>query len=275
MTGATLTKISKKELIDFLEGLDIQVKTSTKARGHQGFFFKNRIDVSRHLHEERAVEVLVHEFAHYIHSKIDTDIYKSGGSLEKIFDLEDIEQIKKELLLVTSIVDKNSRHTTLKRLKNQVNLEIKELQEFIQLDYPNFMRSKKFKEFDRYIRFSKAKYLLKYDRVTLLSPFLKKKTILSVDSVTSDFTDMPKSFAAYIKLKSLQRKQARVSRRINKLNKYYSRPSELFARLVEGLFVDMEKIFEIAPASCERFFDLLNDGYYLEMRDFFELTRIV
>ena len=88
------------------------------------------------------------------------------------------------------------------------------------------MRSKKFKEFDRYIKKSEAKYLLKYDRVKLISGvFFKQSKTYSIDNIEQDFTDMPKEFAAYIRLKSYQRKQARVSSKINKLKKYYSKPT--------------------------------------------------
>ena len=33
-----------KDLIRYFEGLGIEVHTTTKARGHQGFFLKNRIE---------------------------------------------------------------------------------------------------------------------------------------------------------------------------------------------------------------------------------------
>lgn len=268
-------KIDKKTLVRFLKSLDIQVKTNTKARGHQGFYFKNRIDVSKNLDNERSVEVLVHEFAHYIHSKIEPDIFKTGGSLEKLFDQEDCSLIEKELLRVTDFVDKNSRLLTLKRFKSQINTQIKRLQDTIQQDYPGFLRSKKFKEFDRYIKRSNARYLLKYDRVKIISPFLRRQTVLSVDNIENDFNDMPKAFVSYIRLTSLQRKQARVSRKINRLNKYYKRPSELFARLVEGYFTENEKIAIIAPITTYRFLELLDLNYYFELKDFFELTGIV
>lgn len=268
-------KIDKKTLVRFLKSLDIQVNTNTKARGHQGFYFKNRIDVSKNLDNERSVEVLVHEFAHYIHSKIEPDIFKTGGSLEKLFDQKDCSLIEKELLRVTDFVDKNSRLLTLKRFKSQINTQIKDLQAIIQRDYPDFLRSKKFKEFDKYIKRSNARYLLKYDRVKIISPFLRRQTILSVDNIENDFNDMSKAFVSYIRLTSLQRKQARVSRKINRLNKYYKRPSELFARFVEGFFTSSEKIALIAPITTNRFLELLELGHYFELKDFFEFTGIV
>ena len=78
---------------------------------------------------------------------------------------------------------------------------------------------------------------------------------------------MPEAFAAYIRLKSLTKKQARVTARINKMNKYYKRPTELFARFVEGLYLDREWVEAIAPFTCEKFFDLLENGYYGNLKD--------
>ena len=43
----------KQEVIQFLKSLGIDVHTTTKALGHQGFFRHNRIDISRELREER------------------------------------------------------------------------------------------------------------------------------------------------------------------------------------------------------------------------------
>lgn len=272
---AEVQKIDKKTFVKFLKNLDIQVKTNTKARGHQGFYLKNRIDVSKHLDDKRSIEVLVHEFAHYIHNKIESDIAKTGGSLERLFEQNDCSLIEKELLRVTDFVDKNSRLMALKRFKSQISKQIKEYQAIIQEDYPNFLRSKKFKEFDKYIKKSNARYLLKYDRVKIISTFLRRQTLLTIDNLETDFRDMPMAFSSYIRLTSLQRKQARVSRRINKLNKYYKRPSELFARFVEGYFISSEKIALIAPITTNRFLELLDYGHYFELKEFFELSQIV
>ena len=76
---------------------------------------------------------------------------------------------------------------------------------------------------------------------------------------------MPKEFAAYIRLKSCQKRQSRVSSKINRMNKYYKRPTELFARFVEGLYINAETVKKIAPNSYKRFFDLMNSGYYKEL----------
>ena len=70
--------LTKKNLVDFLKSLDIEVKTNTKARGNNGLYQRNRIDVSRGLDEQKSIEVLIHEFAHHIHYQIDKDFNKNG-----------------------------------------------------------------------------------------------------------------------------------------------------------------------------------------------------
>lgn len=263
----------KKALIKYFKTLGLEVYTNTKARGHQGFFLKNRIDISKNTKEERVVPTLLHEFAHFIHEKTEPDMPKTGGSLEVLFKTDDISGIKKELLLVTHFVDENSLCHRLKTHKEQVKNKIKKLETVIKTDYPNFMRSKKFKEFDKYIKKSKAKYLLKYDRVKLVSPFLRREEIFSIDNLERDFSDMQPAFCAYIRMKSNQKKQARISRRLNYFEKYYSKPTELFSRLVEGIYLDLEKTQSLAPSACRRFFELLEQGYYPELKEVLEMLQ--
>lgn len=255
-----------RELITLLESFGLEVNLNTKARGHQGFFLQNRIDVSKNVKEERVIPTLLHEFAHYIHSKIEGQINRTGGTLEVIFSLEqNPRDFASELIKVTNFVDNNSLCERLYFHKNQVKSEINHYEAEVKKYYPKFMRSKKFKEFDRYIKKSKAKYLLKYDRVRVVSPFLRREEIFSIQNLEKDFSDMPPAFAAYLRLRSYQKKQARISARINKSNKYYQKPTELFARLVEGLYIDLEYTQKLAPSSTERFFELLEGGYYLEL----------
>jgi len=266
----------KKQLIKYFKSLGIEVYTNTKARGHQGFFLKNRIDISKNTTEERIIPTLLHEFAHFIHSKIEPDMVKTGGSLEILFNLPayrliDLSTIQKELLLVTNFVDEHSLCHKLKAHKEQIKKKIKTQENIVKQYYPNFMRSKKFKEFDKYIKKSKAKYLLRYDRVKFVSPFLRRIEIYSIDAIEKDFPDMPTAFCAYIRLKSAQKKQARNSARINKLNKYYSKPTELFARLVEYVYINKEKAHDFAPNATQIFLELLESGYYKELKEVFHL----
>ena len=264
--------LTKRNVIEFLRSLNIEVKTNTKARGNQGLYQKNRIDISRGLKEEQAIEVLVHEFTHHIHYKIDKDFLKNGGSLENIFDTNDIVEIQAELINVTNLIDKNSRIKMFLEAKEEISKQIKGMQNAIRRDYPEFMRSKKFPEFEKYIKNSDAKYLVKYDAIRLmLGFFFKKERVLTVKNLEADFPDMPKAFQLYIRLCSMQRKQAKITRRINKLNKYYEKPTELFARYVQGYFSTPETISTVAPITTKRFNELLNSGYYKELKDLFEI----
>ena len=318
----------KKQLIKYFKTLGIEVYTNTKARGHQGFFLNGRIDISKNTKEERIVPTLLHEFAHYIHAKIEPDMAKTGGSLDVLFDANlslrgvckakdeaiqgkdpqkyvilnlfqdliserpcdpemnsgrresssvDLSTLQNELLTVTHFVDENSLCHKFHAHKEQVKKKINVQENIIKEDYPKFMRSKKFKEFDKYIKKSKAKYLLRYDRVKFVSPgflnMLKKVEIFTIDNLERDFPEMPRAFCAYIRLKSAQKKQARISARINSLNKYYSKPTELFARLVEGLYLDEARTRAFAPQATQVFFELLDNGYYRELKNVFELLK--
>ena len=101
-----------------------------------------------------------------------------------------------------------------------------------------------------------------YNQTTLTIIDVKLYTI---DNIENDFSDMPQAFSAYIRLKSYQKKQSRISSRINRYKKYYEKPAELFARLVEGLYIDCEWVEAIAPNVTQRFYELLNSGYYMEL----------
>lgn len=270
----------KQTIIKYFKSLGIEVYTNTKARGHQGFFLNGRIDISKNTKEERVIPTLLHEFAHYIHNKIEPEMPKTGGKINIIFDCNEkdkISIIEKELLGITGFVDQNSHLIKFKEHKAQIKKKIKVQEEIIKQDYPKFMRSKKFKEFDKYIKKSKARYLLRYDRVKFVSPNLfglfKKIEFFAIENLERDFPEMPKAFCAYIRLKSAQKKQSRISARINKLNKYYEKPAELFARFVECAYIDKAQALALAPYSTQRFFQLLEAGYYLELREVFKILQ--
>ena len=260
-----LKELDKNALVKYFRSLGLEVNTSTKARGHQGFFVNNRIDISKNTPENRIVPTLLHEFAHYIHSKIEPDMNKTGGTLQALFGSD---KYKDELIKITNF-DENSLCVRLYEHKDRVKAKIKEHEKIIKTYYPKFQRSKKFKEFDKYIKRSNARYLLKYDRVKVIEGGFFKRTVklYTIDNIEKDFTDMPKAFVSYIRLRSYQKKQARISARINKFKKYYEKPCELFARLVEGIYLDAEWVEAIAPNVSREFFDRLNDGYYMELKN--------
>ena len=109
---------------------------------------------------------------------------------------------------------------------------------------------------------------MKYDRVKVIERgfFKRNIKIYTIDNIEKDF-DMPQAFAAYIRLKSCTRKLTSISSRINKYKKYYEKPAELFARLVEGLYIDKEWTEALAPNVVQRFYELLDKGYYMELKN--------
>lgn len=262
-----LKELDKKALVKYFRSLGLEVNTSTKARGHQGFFVNNRIDISKNVAEHRFIPTLLHEFAHYIHTRIEAGVNRTGGTLERIFNSSN-PIYKKELVRVTQFVDESSRLVKLYEMRDKIREQIKKQELIIKEDYPEFQRSKPFREFERFIKKSEARYLLKYDRVKILGGFWRnRERIITIDGLERDFPEIPRSFAACIRLKSLQRKGARVSARINRYKKYYERPTELFARLVEGLYLDEEWVRALAPETTDRFFELLESGYYGELKN--------
>lgn len=266
--------MNEKELIAYIRSIGLEVHTSTKARGYQGFYKGKRIDISKDIAHNRVIPTLIHEFTHYIHSCIEPFIIREGGSIEGIFDDDKTNLYEQELLKVTKFVDKSSKCEILLQHKQLIKEKIKECENQIKISYPEFKRSKKFKQFDRYIKTSDAKYLLKYERVKLFTGIIKKQTkIYSITNIETDFADMPKEFIAYIRLRHYQKKQGKISAKINKLNKYYSKPTELFARFVEGLYLDEKTIRELAPNCCKRFYELLKSGYYKELSAIYDLIK--
>ena len=252
----------KQKLILHIKKEGIDLRTDTKARGNLGLFSENRIDIHKKLPDDKFIEVLLHEYAHLVHKQIEPDMGKTGGSIEKLFVSIDIDEIKKELVDVTGFVDENALLLKFDAKKYAYKIKIKAYENLIKKDYPNFLKSKPFKEFEKYIKKSDARFLLKYDHVRILTPFLKREKVYSIDTMEKDFPKMPHSFRLYIRICSLSRKARNIQKRKNKLKKYYERPSELFARFVQGLFVDENTVKEIAPKTYERFYELLSQNHY-------------
>ena len=260
--------MTKNNLIKYFKTLGLDVHTTTKARGHLGFFLNGRIDISKNIPEHKIIPTLLHEFSHYIHSKIEKNVSKTGGSLKVLFN--SCESFEDELIRITNFVDESSKCEKLLEHKEMVKSEIKNLDELIKKEYPKFQRSKKFKEFDRAIRGTKIKYLLKYDRVKIMPWFIfGKEKIISINTIEQDFPRLKQEFVYYLKLKSLQRKQKRISNRISKMNKYYNKPTELFARFIEALYLNNNFVAENAPKAYKRFYELLDEGYFYELKNVF------
>ncbi len=257
-----------QKMIEFIENLGLTVNTKTKARGHQGFFLKDRIDISAGLSAERKIEVLIHEFTHYIHAKIDPSIYNNHGTLAVLFPNSDLKKIETELYEVTRYFDKNTAMTRLNSQKDAVLQRIKEIDKEIKSNYPDFKRSYSYKPFEKEIKKSDAKYLLKFDKVRIKIPFFTKTKDYSIKSIDTDFPQMEEILKNYIRLKAQQRLLKRISGRITRLKSYYKRPSELFARFVEALFIDTAVTAEIAPHTYLVFCRELASDRYLDLADF-------
>jgi hypothetical protein len=263
----TRDKTIKKELIKYISSCGIAVNTVTKARGNKGFFREGRIDISRTLDDSSAIKTLVHEFAHFVNYRLDNKI----NNLSVLFE-EDSGALREELLAVTNFVDENSLCVKLNIEREKHKKNITNLSNSIKKVYPDFSLSKEFKPFKKYSRWSNVSYLEKYDRVKLLSWFSYK--VYSISTVKKDFPNIPEEFVDYLKLKSEQRKRAKISRRITKLNKYYESSAELFARFIEGLYLDIDMVKQYAPTCFEHFSELYNKGYYDGLRGLFEILEI-
>ena len=261
--------LTKNDLLNYIHSLGLCVNTKTKARGNKGFFSGKRIDISKNIEEERFLDTLAHEFAHYVHSKIEPNNFRKGGSLKVLFDCDYTNEIEKELIKVTDFIDPNSRLERLFAIKEEYKKRIKIKETQIKNICPDFQKSKPYKPFDKAIKKSKAKYLLKHDRVKLITPFLRRVELYSIATAHLDFPELKPEFIDILKLKSLQKKQANNSRRINKYRKYYNSAVELFARFVQSLVYDEKNTKNLAPLAYERFFELLDKGYYKELEYLF------
>ena len=263
----TRNNLNKKELIKYLRSLGIDVRSNTKARGHHGFCTGKRIDISKNLDDTSAVSVLLHEFAHYIHFKLEPSLLSNGGSLKILFNTKDTVKIEKELFELSLNVFDSTVLNKIENLKTTVKDNIKEQKRIIQKYFPNFQISIKFREFEKYIKHSEAKYLLKYDRVLIKKFWFSKKRVIGINSLKKDFPDMPEAFSAYIILKSLERKRNRLNARIYKIKKYLKKPTELFARFVQSYYLNYDETRLIAPLCVKIFEDLKSKDYYMFLND--------
>lgn len=266
-------RINKADFINFLKSLGIDVHLNTKARGHQGFCTVKRIDISKDLEEEKVIDVLLHEFAHFVHFKLEPEIVKTDGTLEKLFNTNEkaeTNKIEKELSQITQFVFDNTQIRRLKAVKENLAHKIKTERDIIKSAYPKYQAGKKFREFDKYIKHSNAKYLLKYDRVLIKGGWFNHDTTISVKTVDFDFPSMPKEFCAYIKMKSYERHRNRINSRLSKINRYLNRPTELFARFFQFYCEDKEAAENFAPTATARFENLLNEKHYPVLNEFFE-----
>lgn len=269
-------RIEKNKFVQFLQNLGIDVHLNTKARGNAGFCTGSRIDVSKNLSEERAKDVLLHEFAHYVHFKLEPDMARTHGTLEKLFDTSEkliVKEIENELFQITLIVFNGQTTRKIEALKESLNNKIKEERERIKKYYPDFQSGKKFKEFERYVRFSSAKYLLKYDRVIVRGGWFTMDTTISIKTIEDDFPKMPEAFVSYIRMKSYERRRNRINARNARINRYLKQPTELFARFFQFYCSDIDGTKLLAPVSVSKFEKLIAEKYYPCLNDFFAICN--
>lgn len=231
------------KLKEYLNSLGIQVNIGkNKARGQKGLFmhsFDNyRIDISRDVKNENVLSVILHEFAHFIHYHYD----KQLKSLDFAFgDMSD--DIKEELINVTVQDIPKDFASSLYNRKNQLSGEIKEISCQLKKIYPKFKLSEKSRELEKGIK-SPLNYLLKYDRVNFAG------RVYSTDKLCE--YNLTNEQALYIILKTKQRALSRVKSKINRLNRYYNNPTELFARFTDMYFTKPELILKLAPKTCQK-----------------------
>lgn len=257
------------ELIKYIEAKGIVVNIGkNKARGNKGVFkFTNggtyRIDISQNIDSAEILSVLLHEYAHYVHYCYDSSL----ESLEFVFDNFD-DELREELIKVTVNEIPQKVAEGLYRKKQKINNEIKDLVSIIKESFPDFKQSQSFRPIEKNIKMP-LKFLLQYDRVCFVN------TIYSVDEIDSVFTYLTPPQSSYIKLKSKQRALRRINAKINRLNKYYNKTTELFARFVEQYFNINTHLRQIAPRACEEFDMALKQNKVPEFRALAEVLKTI
>lgn len=255
-------------LKNYIESLGVVVNIGkTKARGNKGFFLNRgvdsfRIDISKNIDDNATLSTLLHEFAHYIHYKYDSSL----KSLDFVFD-DFSDDIREELVKITVQNVPKDFAKSLLDLKSETAKEIDILAGKISQQYPDFKKSGNFKPFEKGIKLP-AKYLLKYDCIKYFGK------IYTVQNVEHDFEYLSNEQIYYIKMKSLQRKQARINTKIRKLNNYYNQPSELWARFFELFFVDNKCSNELAPKATQVLKNLVNNCKYSEISELKKFFKI-
>lgn len=253
-----------KELERYLSRIGISVNIGkNKARGNQGIFIAGkelRIDVSNAVDENARLSILLHEFAHYVHYCYDHKL----KSLKCIFG-ELTENEEEELLRVTVHKIPKDSAKFLYSKKNTIKNDIRILSNVIKEHYPEFVKSKPFKKIEQNLS-CPVKYLLRYDRIKYLNK------IYSIEDIEKDFPKYSDYEFAYIKLKSKQRFLSRINSKINKLNKYYNEPTELWARFCELFYTDRNMLAKLAPGLLCKFEQKIKNG---DLKEIGELNKLL
>ena len=228
------------ELKEYLSSLGIKLNIGkTKARGNKGVFMHSldnfRIDISKDLKEDSVLSVMLHEFAHYIHYNYD----KSLKKLDFIFE-NYTEDLQEELINITVQDVPKDFAAALYNRKNLVSNDLQKIVKEIKLYIPDFKISENNKNIESHLNLP-IKYLLRYDKVNYYGK------IYSIDKLSDYGLNCVEQL--YLDIKSKQRILKRLNSRINRLNKYYNNPTELFARFVEYYYMKHEYIQKVAPVA--------------------------
>lgn len=233
-------------LVDYIESNGIKVNIGkTKARGNKGLFSLKRdgfrIDISKNIDDSSILPTLLHEFAHFIHYKYDSTL----KSLDFVFNTLSDDEFDELLAITVENVPKDFA-ASLYSAKQQLAEENKGFVKNIKQTFPEFKISQPLKKIEKGISYP-VKYLLKYDKVQFF------KLIYSIDNLDKMCPTLTQAQISYLKLKSNQRKIVKINSKINRLNKYYNQPTELWARFFELYFTDYNKIQKIAPLVTSKF----------------------
>lgn len=250
---------------NYLESLGIEVNIGkNKARGNRGIFLFNtknqfnRIDISNTVKEEKVLQTIIHEYSHYIHRMYDSAM----NSLDFVFGNYD-GVIENELINITVNTISKITAKEIFAEKEKTTKQIKEISNVIKSNSV-YKSAKSFDEIKKSISYP-LKYLANYDKVKI---FNKNFSIENIDEYS--LTNMEKQ---YLILKSKQRKLRRINSKISKLNKYYIKPSELFARFAETYFTDINTAKRIAPESCKKFEEIIKSKTIPEFYEFSKLLN--
>lgn len=243
-----------EKLINYIKSYDIEINYGkNKARGNKGLFIaknKNfRIDIAKGI--ESPFNVLLHEFAHYVHFKYD----KTLKSLDFIFPNLDEDMLDELLEVTVALIPKESIKPIFDKSES-LKSDIKHLTSMIKVNFPNFKSTSKITCIEKKLPYPLS-YLIKYDKVRVGNNFY---SINSLDNSKVD--DVTKS---YLCLRSKQRALRRLLSKISRLNKYYNAPSELFARGVEMYFTNRSMMENKAPNILKMFDAAFSSGRIPEL----------
>lgn len=248
------------ELEKYIKSLGITVNLGkNRAQGNKGFFKTNalsyRIDISKNLSEDDKLRVLVHEIIHYFHYIND----KSLKSLDFIFSSHTNEFEEDLLKLTVDSVPKNFAEKLFKQ-KEIIISDIKDITEQIRSEVPNIKLSDKNNKIKKDIQKFPYKYLLKFDRVRVLSGFNYK--IYTLENLKNDFQDISPLHENYLKLCSLKRNLNRINNKISRINRYYNSPTELLARSFEYYWFNPEYTKKNTPNLYNYYTNIIKENKF-------------